>query len=124
MGSGLLPHLMIAMCRHGKQSDYRKYRRKADSYRHLVTLLQGRARDCVENLTVENVAKPEACATVFEGLIIALIRYHKWVPIGLLELFHENATEEWSDLAGASNRVPPYRMTMVHKTGVHEKIRA
>jgi hypothetical protein len=66
----------------GKQGDYREHRRRCDIYQmkmklanreketvfNLVTLLQGRAWDCVEDLTVEDLAKSEAYATVFERL--------------------------------------------------------
>ena len=82
----------------GKQSDYREYRRRCDIYQmkmklanreketvfNLVTLLQGRAWDCVEDLTVEDLAKPEAlCNSLRAPGRCLQVRRHDRAPIRL-----------------------------------------
>jgi hypothetical protein len=113
-----------------KQSDYREYRRRCNIYQmkmklanreketvfNLVTLLQGRAWDCLEDLTVEDLAKPEACATVFERLDAAF----KFDAMTELPSDFESYLQEYQAEYLHTER----RLTMVHKIELPEKIRA
>ena len=125
----------------GKQSDYREYRRRCDIYQmkmklanreketvfNLVTLFQGRAWDCVEDLTVEDLAQPEAYATVFERLDAAFkFDAMTELPSDFESYFVKMQRKNGQTLQEyqAEYLHTERRLTMVHKIELPEKIRA
>ena len=124
----------------GKQGDYREHRRRCDIYQmkmklanreketvfNLVTLLQGRAWDCVEDLTVEDLAKPEAYATVFERLDAAFkFDAMTELPSDFESYFVKMQRRNSQTLQEyqAEYLHTERRLTMVHKIELPEKIR-
>ena len=77
---------------------------------NLVTLLQGRAWDCVEDLTVEDLAKPEAYATVFERLDAAFkFDAMTELPSDFESYLVKMQRKNGQTFLGVSGRVPPHR---------------